>query len=102
MRQCFLLLAILLVCIASSVPARGQLHEAYENWQLESAIASAQLVIVVKATHVSDIRSVEGAKTTTLMREYHFQPIKTIKGIYSRDEMVLSASDLNCAIVRPE
>ena len=55
-----------------------------------------QLVLVAKVTHVGKVKVVEGAKTNQYFREFRFQPIHQIKGIYSRDELVMSATDLGC------
>ena len=74
----------------------GNFKNWYAHWSVQKAVNDAQLVLVAKVTHVGNVKMVEGAKTDRYFREFRFQPIEQIKGIYSRDELVMSASDLGC------
>ncbi len=69
----------------------------HADWSVQKAVNDAQLILVAKVTHVGKVKVVEGAKTDRYFREFRFQPIKQIKGIYSRGELVMSASDLGCS-----
>jgi len=69
----------------------------YAGWSVQKAVNDSQLVLVAKVTHVGKVKVVEGAKTDKYFREFRFQPIEQIKGIYSRGELVMSASDLGCS-----
>ena len=68
----------------------------HQGWKVRSTVSNAQVVIVVRVTHVGKVKVVEGAKTNRYFREYRFQPMKTLKGVYARDELTMSDQDLGC------
>lgn len=75
----------------------GDFRHWYADWSVQQAVNDAQLILVAKVTHVGQLKVVEGAKTDKYFREFRFQPIRQLKGVYSRGELVMSASDLGCA-----
>lgn len=82
------LLTAVLTC--STAPAQ----EEFEGWHLEPSIGQAHLVMVARVARISRVTLVEGAKTDVALREYRFQPVRVLKGIFQRDELSMTASDL--------
>lgn len=68
--------------------------ETFDGWNLEPGVGQAHLVMVARVASVSSVTVVEGAKTDTAHREYRFQPVKKLKGIFQRDHLSMTASDL--------
>ena len=83
-----LLLAIAFSCHVTS--AQGE----FEGWNLEPGLNKAHLVMVARVTGISRVTIVEGAKTDVALREFRFQPVKRLKGIFPRDALSMRASDL--------
>jgi HEAT repeat protein len=75
------------------VAARGA-GEWYRNWEMEQRVGQSQLVLVVRVSNVSALTVVHGAKVNTTYREYRFQPVRRLKGVFTRDELPMSSSDL--------
>jgi HEAT repeat protein len=71
-------------------------QEEFENWHLEPGVGQAHLVMVARVASISRLTVVEGAKTDVALREYRFQPIRRLKGLFQRDELSMTASDLGC------
>jgi hypothetical protein len=61
---------------------------------LEDAIARAELVIAVRLLDVSETRIVHGGKQVESTLQYRFEPVRTLKGIYARDSLLLTGQDL--------
>jgi HEAT repeat protein len=61
---------------------------------LEAPIAQAELVIVVRLTDVSESKIVHGGKQEVVTQQFKFEPVRTLKGIFARDELLLTNSDL--------
>jgi hypothetical protein len=76
--------------LQGSAPAEAE----FAGWDLEPGVAPAQLVMVARVSRVSRVTIVEGAKTDLALREYRFQPVRVLKGIFQRDELSMTASDL--------
>ncbi len=85
----------LLVAAALALSCRGASAESgFEGWSLEPSVGQAHLVMVVRVASIGQLTIVEGAKTDVAVREYRFQPIKRLKGIFQRDQLSMTASDL--------
>src|SRR5687767_8618866 len=69
-------------------------QEPFEGWHLEPAVGQAHLVLVARVARISGVTVVEGAKTDLAIREYRFQPVRLLKGIFQRDELSMTAGDL--------
>jgi HEAT repeat protein len=76
--------------------ARGA-GEWFRNWEMEQRVGQSQLVLVVRVSNVSALTVVHGAKVNTTYREYRFQPVRRLKGVFTRDELPMSSSDLGLA-----
>jgi HEAT repeat protein len=91
------LFRLLAVVVAGALTSRGaSAEEGFEGWHLEPGVGQAHLVMVVRVTHISQVTVVEGAKTDTAFREYRFQPIRRLKGIFQRDQLSMTTADLGC------
>src|SRR5437763_3401842 len=66
----------------------------FEGWHLEPGVSQAHLVMVARVASISALRIVEGAKTDVALREYRFQPVRRLKGIFQRDQLSMTAADL--------
>src|SRR5262245_51583185 len=86
------LLSTLLLVVSAGGPVAAA--ESFEGWNLEPGLAQAHLVMVGRVTSGGNVTIVEGAKTDTAVREYRFQPIRKLKGIFQRDQLSMTGSDL--------
>jgi hypothetical protein len=86
---CFACLTI--VALPSHAVAKG---EWYVNWEMEDRIAHSQLILVARVSNVSAMTVVHGGKASSTLREYRFQPVRRLKGVFSREELPLTSSDL--------
>jgi HEAT repeat protein len=85
------------VVVAVALTGRGaSAQEGFEGWNLEPGVGQAHLVMVARVASISQVTVVEGAKTDMALREYRFQPIRRLKGIFQRDQLSMTASDLGC------
>jgi hypothetical protein len=73
----------------------------FEGWDLEPGVAQAHLVMVARVASISRLTVVEGAKTDVAIREYRFEPIRRLKGIFQRDQLSMTAADLGCPAEDP-
>src|SRR5438105_11189123 len=71
-------------------------QEGFEDWNLEPGVGQAHLVMVARVASISRLTVVEGAKTDVAIREYRFEPIRRLKGIFQRDQLSMTAADLGC------
>jgi HEAT repeat protein len=83
-------IALVLACGGASA------QEEFEDWHLEPGVSQAHLVMVARVASISRLTVVEGAKTDVAIREYRFQPIRRLKGIFQRDQLSMTAADLGC------
>lgn len=74
-------------------------QEEFEGWHLEPAVGQAHLVMVARVASIGRLTVVEGAKTDVTLREYRFQPVRVLKGLFQRDQLSMTASDLGCSAV---
>ena len=75
-------------------PREAGAQGAFEGWHLEPGVAQAHLVMLARVASVGQLRVVEGAKTDVALREYRFQPVRRLKGIFQRDELAMTGGDL--------
>ena len=64
------------------------------EYDLEPSLRSAALVVAVRVESVSPVRVVYGGKGTQTIHQYTFTPIRVLKGVYSRPELLMTSSDL--------
>ncbi len=83
--------AIVLACRGANAQ---EAREEFEGWNLEPSVGQAHLVMVARVIRISRVTVVEGAKTDISLREYRFQPVRRLKGIFQRDELSMTGPDL--------
>lgn len=94
------LLVLALMGVGRAALAAESLDE-FEGWHLEPAVGQAHLVMVARVAGISRVTVVEGAKTDVAIREYRFQPVRVLKGIFQRDELSMTADDLGISADGP-
>ncbi len=91
-------LALLLALALSPVAAFAQQPPSREEWyrglELEEAAGSAELIVVARVEEVSEIRVVHGGKGESVTQQFRFKPLRVVKGVFARPELVLGSSDL--------
>ncbi len=90
----FAVFAIVFVAVVALSPPAARAQQEFEGWNLEPGVAKAHLIIVARVVRISRLTVVEGAKTDVSLREYRFQPVRRLKGIFQRDELSMTAADL--------
>ena len=90
------LLPVMAVAVGASTCRGASAQEDFEGWNLEPGVGQAHLVMVARVASISRLTVVEGAKTDVALREYRFQPIRRLKGIFQRDQLSMTAADLGC------
>jgi HEAT repeat protein len=83
----------LIVAALTAAPAQAR-EEWFRGLDLESSVARADLILVAKVSEVSDAKTVFGGKAERTTRQVKFQPVRTLKGIFTRDELQLTMDDL--------
>jgi hypothetical protein len=91
---------IALVVVASMVIscAFAQQVAPREEWfhglELEDAAGRAELILAARIEEVSEIRLVFGGKAESSMQQYRLEPLRVLKGVFARPELMLTSSDL--------
>src|SRR3954454_7277885 len=96
-----IVLLIVVVAVVASDCRGASAPEAFEGWNLEPGVAQAHLVMVARVASISRLTIVEGAKTDVALREYRFQPVRRLQGIFQRDQLSMTAADLGCPAEDP-
>lgn len=94
MKTLAILLALALpvaTVFSQQVPPRD---EWYRGLELEEATASAELILVVRVEEVSEIRVVSGGKGESATQQFRLKPVRVLKGVFARPELILGSSDL--------
>ncbi len=61
---------------------------------LEDAIGRAELIVAVRLVDMSESKIVHGGKMEVVTQQFRFEPVRTIKGIFARDALLLTGQDL--------
>lgn len=61
---------------------------------LESSLRRADLVVAAKLVEITDSRVVQGGRNVQVTQQYRFEPIRIIKGIFARDALLMTGTDL--------
>jgi len=76
-------------------PTRSLAHdEWYRGLDLESALADSSLVLVGRVTDVSETKLGVGGKGERSLLQYKFEPVLVLKGVFSRELLLLTSDDL--------
>ena len=86
--------AVLMVGVSAFIGDSACATEGFEGWHLEPGVGQAHLVMVARVASISRVTVVEGAKTEVALREFRFQPVRRLKGIFQRDQLSMTPSDL--------
>ena len=61
---------------------------------LEDALLRAELVVVVRLVDMTEAKIVHGGKTEVVTQQFRFEPVRTVKGIFAREALLLTGQDL--------
>jgi hypothetical protein len=76
-------------------PPRSLAHdEWYRGLDMESALADSGLVLVGRVTDVSETKLGVGGKGESSLLQYKFEPVLVLKGVFSRESLLLTSDDL--------
>lgn len=90
-----ILFAVCLLLFFLVGPARSLAHdEWYRGLDLESALADSSLVLVGRVTDRSETKIGMGGKGERSLLQYKFEPILVLKGVFSRESLLLTSDDL--------
>jgi len=84
-----------LILVASLVPSRTEARdEWFRGLDLEPAASRADLVMIVRVAEVSEAKMVFGGKVERAAQQFKFEPVRTLKGVFARDALLLTSEDL--------
>ena len=69
-------------------------EEWYRGLDLEKAVGNASLVLVARLANVSETKLIMGGKAERALQQFQFEPIQVLKGVFSRDMLLLTSDDL--------
>ena len=75
-------------------PAQARRAAGQGMLDLEDAIARAELVLAVRLVDMTEAKIVHGGKTEVITQQFRFEPVRTLKGIFARDSLLLTGQDL--------
>ena len=84
----------LLLCFLVGPPRSLAHDEWYRGLDLESALADSSLVLVGRVTDVSETKLGVGGKGERSLLQYKFEPVLVLKGVFSRESLLLTSDDL--------
>jgi HEAT repeat protein len=61
---------------------------------LEPAVAQAELILAVRLVDMTETKIVHGGRSVEITQQYRFEPVRVLKGIYARDELLMTGQDL--------
>jgi len=85
-------------CLLSWVLVGPTQSFAHDEWfrglDLEPALAEASLVLVARVVGVSETKIAVGGKGERSLLQFEFEPVLTLKGLFSREALSLTNDDL--------
>jgi hypothetical protein len=83
------------VCLLGAVPAAGAAprEEWFRGLDLEQAV-HADLILVARVAEVGESKIVFGGKAERSLQQFKFEPVRTLKGVFARDQLLLTNEDL--------
>ncbi len=82
---------LFLLTIPKLASARG---EWYRELDLERALEGASLVLAARVVDVSQTKMIFGGKGERTIEQFEFEPLKILKGVFSRASLSLTSDDL--------
>ncbi|WP_435008579.1 HEAT repeat domain-containing protein [Tundrisphaera lichenicola] len=61
---------------------------------LEPAVAQAELILAVRLVDVTETKIVHGGQNVQVTQQYRFEPVRVLKGIFARGELLMTGQDL--------
>ncbi len=61
---------------------------------LEPAVAQAELVLAVRLVDVTETKIIHGGQNVQVTQQYRLEPIRVLKGIFARTELLMTGQDL--------
>lgn len=61
---------------------------------LENPIMSSDLILVARIGDISEAKTVSGGKAEYTIQQIKFEPVRTLKGVFARDALLLTTEDL--------
>ncbi len=61
---------------------------------LENAASHADLIVAARVSEVTELKTVHGGKAVEVTQQFRFQPIRVLKGVFARPELLLTDQDL--------
>jgi len=89
-----LFLALVLPIVSAFAQQAPPREEWYRELDLEEATASAELILAARVEEVSEIRIVSGGKGQSATQQFRFKPVRVLKGVFARPELILGSADL--------
>jgi HEAT repeat protein len=93
-RQNILIATCLLLFLLVGPPRSLAHDEWYRGLDLEFVLADSSLVLVGRVTDVSETKIGMGGKGELSLLQYKFEPVLVLKGVFSRDSLLLTSDDL--------
>ncbi len=94
MRSCTLAFIGLVAGVCVITPAAYAKSPWASELDLEPSLRSAALVMAVRVDDVREVRIVYGGKGSETLYQYTFEPIRVLKGVYSRPQLLMTNADL--------
>ena len=91
----FIHLLILLgyLTILQSQPSFAR-EEWFRGLDLEPGVSEASLVLVARVAEVTETKLTLGGKVEQSLRQFKFEPLQVLKGVFSREVLLLNSNDL--------
>jgi HEAT repeat protein len=86
--------ACLLAFFLAGPPQSLAHDEWYRGLDLEAVLADSSLVLVGRVTDVSETKIGVGGKGDRSLLQYRFEPVLVLKGVFSRESLLLTSDDL--------
>jgi HEAT repeat protein len=93
-RQNIFIATCLLLFFLVGSPRSLAHDEWYRGLDLESVLADSGLVLVGRVTDVSETKIGVGGKGERSLLQYKFEPVLVLKGVFSRESLLLTSEDL--------
>ncbi|MEM1188089.1 MAG: hypothetical protein AAGI72_06170 [Pseudomonadota bacterium] len=77
--------------VSDSVCAKDRLLAEFD---LEPSLESAALVLAVRVDEVLPVRVIHGGKGGQTIQQYRFAPVRVLKGVFTRPELLMTSADL--------
>src|SRR5258708_1167642 len=80
-----------LVFVATTAYAKEEWHRGPD---LEHPTMASALILVARIGDISEAKTVSGGKAEYTIQQIKFEPVRTLKGVFARDALLLTTEDL--------